>query len=239
MGKICEFYSGKNVLVTGATGFCGKVLVEKLLRSCEGIGKIYVLIRKKKNGKSERNWTEINWNLTRKNIFVLKSDTTRALHRICESFREFIERHKEFYDIQPWFEFQIFNKIREIDVKKLDKVIFVSGDITVDRLQLSDQDELRLIDDVNVVFHCAANIRFNDPIKDAVNINVTGTLRVLKLAQKMKNLIVFSYMSTAFSQSHQEELEEKHYQTCVDALKVIEKTELMDDENLVHLEQEL
>jgi hypothetical protein len=51
MGKIREFFSGKNVLVTGATGFCGKVLVEKLLRSCEDIGKVYVLIRKKKNSE--------------------------------------------------------------------------------------------------------------------------------------------------------------------------------------------
>lgn len=51
MGKICEFYSGKNVLITGATGFCGTVLVEKLLRSCGSIGKIYILVRRKKNGK--------------------------------------------------------------------------------------------------------------------------------------------------------------------------------------------
>lgn len=53
MGKISEFYSGKNVLVTGATGYCGKVLVEKLLRSCESIGKIYILVRRKKNGKNK------------------------------------------------------------------------------------------------------------------------------------------------------------------------------------------
>jgi alcohol-forming fatty acyl-CoA reductase len=106
-------------------------------------------------------------------------------------------------------------------------------------LQLGEDDELKLISDVNVVFHCAANIKFNDPIKDAVNINVSGTLRVLKLAQKLENLKVFSYMSTAFCQSFQEELQEKHYQTNVDALKIIEKTELMDDESLVHLEHEL
>lgn len=60
MGKIREFYSGKNVLVTGATGFCGKVLVEKLLRSCENIGKIYVLIRRKKNGKKLKK-LKIKW----------------------------------------------------------------------------------------------------------------------------------------------------------------------------------
>lgn len=54
MGKIRDYFRGKNLLVTGATGFCGKVLVEKLLRSCEGVGKIYVLIRKKKNGEKKK-----------------------------------------------------------------------------------------------------------------------------------------------------------------------------------------
>jgi nucleoside-diphosphate-sugar epimerase len=36
------------VLITGATGFMGKVLVEKLLRSCPGINKIYLLMRSKR-----------------------------------------------------------------------------------------------------------------------------------------------------------------------------------------------
>lgn len=137
------------------------------------------------------------------------------------------------------FSLQIFNKIREVNANSLDKIGLISGDITVDGLQLGSNDELKLINEVNVVFHIAANIKFNDPIKDAVNINVTGTLRVLQLAKRMKNLQVFSYMSTAFCQSFREDLEEKHYRTCVDAEKIIEKTELMDDESLVHLEKEL
>ena len=50
MGKICEFFSGKNVLVTGATGFCGKILVAKLIKDFEKIGKIFIIVRQKKNG---------------------------------------------------------------------------------------------------------------------------------------------------------------------------------------------
>lgn len=46
-----SFYAGKSVLVTGATGFVGKVLVAKLLKSCASIKAIYVLIRTKKNGE--------------------------------------------------------------------------------------------------------------------------------------------------------------------------------------------
>jgi len=50
MSDIREFFSGKSVLVTGGTGFVGKVLIEKLLRSCDEIVNIFVLIRNKKNG---------------------------------------------------------------------------------------------------------------------------------------------------------------------------------------------
>ena len=42
---IVGFYRGRSVFITGATGFMGKVLVEKLLRSCPGIERIYLLIR--------------------------------------------------------------------------------------------------------------------------------------------------------------------------------------------------
>lgn len=48
---IPQFFCGKSVFVTGGTGFMGKVLLSKLLRSLEGIDKIYVLIRSNK-GKS-------------------------------------------------------------------------------------------------------------------------------------------------------------------------------------------
>lgn len=39
--NITDFYEEKNILVIGSTTFPGKVLLEKLLRSCPNIGKIY------------------------------------------------------------------------------------------------------------------------------------------------------------------------------------------------------
>jgi len=45
MESISEFYRGRSVLVTGASGFIGKQLVEKLLRSCPDVDKIYLLLR--------------------------------------------------------------------------------------------------------------------------------------------------------------------------------------------------
>lgn len=52
MSDIEEYFAEKNILVTGVTGFVGKVLVEKLLRCCDSIGDVFVLVRTKRGGKS-------------------------------------------------------------------------------------------------------------------------------------------------------------------------------------------
>lgn len=45
--EIGEFLSGKNVFITGGTGFLGQSLIERLLSATPSIGKIYILIRGK------------------------------------------------------------------------------------------------------------------------------------------------------------------------------------------------
>ncbi|KAG5863541.1 hypothetical protein JTB14_022828 [Gonioctena quinquepunctata] len=51
MASIPEYFGGKDIFITGGSGFIGKVLIEKILRSCPSVGKIYFLLRGKK-GKS-------------------------------------------------------------------------------------------------------------------------------------------------------------------------------------------
>ncbi|KAG8038013.1 hypothetical protein G9C98_006338 [Cotesia typhae] len=48
---IQEFYAGQSIFITGGTGFLGKLIIEKLLRSCSNLSVIYLLVRPKK-GKS-------------------------------------------------------------------------------------------------------------------------------------------------------------------------------------------
>lgn len=49
MSSISEFYSSKNIFITGGLGFIGKVLIEKLLYSCSDLKAIYLLIKPKNN----------------------------------------------------------------------------------------------------------------------------------------------------------------------------------------------
>lgn len=47
-GSIWQFYKNANILITGGSGFVGKALIEKLLRSCSGLNSIIILMRPKK-----------------------------------------------------------------------------------------------------------------------------------------------------------------------------------------------
>lgn len=51
--QVQSWYKGKSIFITGATGFMGKVLVEKLLRSCPDIKNLYLLIRSKRGQTAE------------------------------------------------------------------------------------------------------------------------------------------------------------------------------------------
>nr|XP_054762145.1 uncharacterized protein LOC129268642 isoform X2 [Lytechinus pictus] len=43
--SVGDFYAGKTLMITGATGFIGKVMLEKLLRCCPDIRKVFLLVR--------------------------------------------------------------------------------------------------------------------------------------------------------------------------------------------------
>lgn len=156
---IVEKLSGKNVFITGVTGFLGKIIVEKLLRSVPTIGKIFILIRTKKN-----------------------QPPADRLNKLMSS--------------------RIFNRLRS-ERKDATEFIFkhldvISGDITMDRLGMSDEDLQMVKDNINVFIHSAATINFNEPLVDAVNQNVLGTLRLFSIAQESKNLVAFTHISTAY-----------------------------------------
>ncbi|XP_033204452.1 fatty acyl-CoA reductase 1-like isoform X3 [Bombus vancouverensis nearcticus] len=59
VNSIEGFYSGTGILMTGATGFVGKGLLEKLIRTCSRIAAIFILIRPKRNQTIEQRFKKL------------------------------------------------------------------------------------------------------------------------------------------------------------------------------------
>ena len=66
----------------------------------------------------------------------------------------------------------------------------VKGDVTLPELGLSSSDLQLLIENVSIVFHSAATIRFNEELKTALEMNVKGPMRLLEICRQMKRLEV-------------------------------------------------
>ncbi|KAM3832489.1 fatty acyl-CoA reductase 1-like [Vipera latastei] len=180
------YYSGKSVLVTGATGFMGKVLVEKLLRSCHDVKAIYVCVRPK-GGRSIQ---------------------TRVEHLLkCK----------------------VFDRVREEWPNFHEKIKPISAEFTKPDLAISPEDLEELISEVNVIFHCAATVRFDEPLKDALLLNVLGTQQLLRLAHQMKNLEVLVHVSTAYSNCNRRHIEEVFYPVPVEPKKLLDMIAWMDE----------
>ncbi|XP_050513709.1 putative fatty acyl-CoA reductase CG5065 isoform X2 [Diabrotica virgifera virgifera] len=165
---VADFFIDKNVFVTGGSGFLGKVLIEKLLRSCPGIGNIYVLLRPKRSKSIEE-----------------------RLEKVLES--------------------PIFNPLRHQNPDVFKKLIPIKGDVSELNLGINKEDRELLVNTVNIIYHSAASVRFDDFLKDAIILNVRGTREVAKLALDLKNISIFVHISTAYSNCDKLVVEEKLY----------------------------
>ena len=89
----------------------------------------------------------------------------------------------------------MFDGSRASNPRVFEKLTPVAGDITLAGLGISAPDVAMLCDNVNVVFHSAATIKFNEDLKSAVEMNLRGTKRMLDLARQMRRLeVIFSFL---------------------------------------------
>lgn len=78
-----------------------------------------------------------------------------------------------------------FRQLREHHPERLKKLSVIPGDVTIEGLDLSPSNRDCLIQQVSVVFHGAANVKFDVPLKDAITMNTKGTANVLALAKQV------------------------------------------------------
>jgi long-chain acyl-CoA synthetase len=78
------------------------------------------------------------------------------------------------------------------------RVRAIRADITAPRLGLAPHDRRDIAASADRVIHCAAAVGFDQPLPDALAVNVLGTQRVLELAHGMPRLQRIVHVSTAF-----------------------------------------
>ena len=156
-------FKGKHVLVTGTTGFVGKVLLALIAAELPEVRRVSVLVRTNREYPNAR-------------------DRFDAVIALSEPFQAVA--------------LKIGNEALETWCNE--RVNVVAGDITFDKMGLSDDDweELTLGDPVDVILHCAGNVNFNPPLDQALAVNTQGTGHKLALAKAAGCGIV--HMSTCF-----------------------------------------
>ncbi|KAF5279407.1 hypothetical protein FQA39_LY05517 [Lamprigera yunnana] len=183
--RIQNYFKDKTILVTGATGFVGKLVVEKLLRTCN-VKKIYLLLRPKKG-----------------------NDVYRRFEELCKS--------------------DVFVRLRSEKKDSFKNIEAVAAELTRPNFGMNNEDLMVIQEEVEVVFHTAATIRFDETLKVATDTNVKGTEELLKLCAKLQRLSSMVYVSTAYSFCVKPELQEKFYEPPMTSSKLYCLTDALDD----------
>lgn len=88
------------------------------------------------------------------------------------------------------FHQQLFDSIRNENESLLSKLKVVCGDVGFEGLGITPEVKESLISEVSIVFHGAATLNLDASLPEAINLNTTGTLRMLEFCFAMKKLEV-------------------------------------------------
>ncbi|PSN50044.1 putative fatty acyl-CoA reductase [Blattella germanica] len=181
------------VLVTGATGFIGRVLLYKLLTACPDIAKVILLLRPR--------------------------GTESCADRLANLLSAPVSTFLMFGSKEP----PIIPLHHELANIPRDKVTYIAGDLTEPGLGIGAEDLRRLLSSqVSVAFHIAASVKFDDPLRKALETNFFSALALA--------LVI---VSTAFAFFPRKEVGEEVYSVPVN-LKGVQDIASLD---LQHLEK--
>lgn len=99
-------------------------------------------------------------------------------------------------------------------------------------LGISEEHRTLLINHVNIVFHTAASVRFNDSLKYSVRMNVNGIKELLELANDMRNLCAFIHISTAYTNTDRNPIGEVIYPPHANVNDTLAICEQVDEDTL-------
>ena len=163
------------LLLTGATGFVGKVVLEELTRRRDelGIEKIFLLVRPRKDRTARERFEK---SIASSDCFSQRTDDWRSE----SGFAGAVPREAAWQAVcHP-----------------------VAGELTRTDCGLSEDDLREIAGSVTHVVHCAASVEFDLPVAQAAASNITASLNVLGLAQRCTRLVNMVAVSTAYVSTH-------------------------------------
>ncbi|CAG9576981.1 unnamed protein product [Danaus chrysippus] len=189
---VVKVYDGAVLFITGGSGFVGKQLVEKILRTCN-VKKIYLLLRPKKGNSA-----------------------IQRLNQILED--------------------PVYESLRSQQPDFASKLIPVEGNVIDLNLGIDEESRQKIIEEVNIIFHGAATINFEETIKVATLTNLRGTREILNLAKSCKQLKSLVHVSTAYVHATKSriktEVKEDFYKSPLPPDALIELAESLENEQL-------
>lgn len=178
--RLSEFYENKNILITGSTGFIGKICLFKIINSLGNCGNVYVLLRSKKGVSPQQRF----------NKMLNEEPFTKTMPKSYEISSNNKENFVE----------------RDLDWSR---VIAVEGDMSCEDLGFCQETKEKICKNVDIIFNIAASVQFDAPLKQNLRDNYIGARNLLQLATKVEKLISLVHVSTFYTNSHISHVEEK------------------------------
>lgn len=128
----------------------------------------------------------------------------------------------------------VFERVKQCSPKFRHKIVAVCGDCVLPGLGIAAAERRMLAQEVNIVFHVAATVRFDEKLKLALGINVAGTREIMLLAREMPELKALVHVSTAYTNCNRPaaNIEEQIYRPYLSGENAIKLTQCLDEKTL-------
>lgn len=118
----------------------------------------------------------------------------------------------------------------------MDRVQPIEGDLQKLQLGLSAEDRQTIIDNVHIVLHSAADVRFDETLQNLLLINLRGTREVLRLTEQITNLHIYIHISTAYSHCPRPHIEERFYEVPMTPYQMLDLAERLTGRDQAEVE---